>query len=188
MELINNKIGKCFFTIGDFEVGCYQNLHLKDSKYLGRFKTKDKYLCLLKIISKNLVKKETMKHEEEQIFFEECSDYIIGDVFFIDDINIENNLDNLKCINDFISTKENIIVINLETNKELECFTYFSNIGYLGEELKSIIGIINEYKEEQKLETKKKLIELDMILNGKNVHEFINELKDLKDKKDSHKK
>ena len=39
----------------------------------------------------------------------------------------KNKLDNLKCINTNTSTKENIIVENIENNEELECFTYFSN-------------------------------------------------------------
>ena len=182
MEYNNINNGKYFFTIGGFEVGCFQNLHLKDSKYIGRFKTKDKYLAFLFLFNVWIYHKKTFKYEIDFAFFDKYSDYIIGDVFFIEDNNIEDKLDKLKCLGDS-TIKENIIVINLETNEELECFTYFKNCKDLEENAKFAKNIVNEYTIEEKIKAMETIIKLDTLKGKDNsMSEFFIKLQELKEK------
>jgi len=172
---INN--GKYFFTIGSFEKGGFQNSNLKDSKYIGRFKTKEKELALLDFLSVDLMNKKLLKYKIDFAFFDKFSDYIIGDVFFIEDKAIESKLDDLKNS----SIKENIITINLENQEELECFTYFRNFRNFKEEIKLYNKTVNEYLISEKIKAMETIIKLDT-LKGKNnsMSNFFIQLQELK--------
>ena len=196
----DNIKGKYFFTFGSFEKDGFQNSHLKNSKYIGRFKTKDKYLGLLFLLETRIYHKKTFKYEVDIAFFDKYSDFIIGDVFFIEDDSIENKLDNLKCIINNSSIKENIIVTNLETstsffnnnkssfvdgekkiNEELKCFTYFSNFNFLEDVLELAKDIVNEYTIEEKIKALETIAKLDA-LKGKDssMSEFFIKMQELK--------
>jgi len=176
----NNKNGKYFFTIGGFEKNGFRNSKLKDSKYIGRFKTKDKYLGLLFLFDLWIYHKKSFKYEIDLVFFNKYSDFIIGDVFFIEDNNIENKLDDLQCLGDS-TIKENIIVINLETNEELECFTYFFNCKNLEDILKLAKDIVNEYTIEEKIKALEVIIKLDALKGKDNsMSEFFIKMQELK--------
>ena len=185
MELKDNKDnsnGKYFFTIGSFEKNGFQNGKLKDSKYIGRFKTKDKYLGLLFLFDLWIYHKKSFKYEIDLAFFNKYSDFIIGDVFFIEDDSIENKLDKLSSLHRDSSIKENIIVINLETNEELKCFTYFSNCkNSIEKELEFVKDIVNEYTVEEKIKALEVIIKLDALKGKDNsMSEFFIKMQELK--------
>jgi len=89
----NEVIGKYYFTVGSFEKDGFRNSNLKDSQYIGRFKTKLKYLGLLDTFDITLIHKKTLKYEEDMEFYKRYGDYIIGDVFFIKNEEILYTLD-----------------------------------------------------------------------------------------------
>ena len=185
MELKDKKSnnGKYFFTIGSFEVGGFRNSNLKDSKYIGRFKTKNKELAFLGMLSVNLMNKKLLKYEIDFAFFDKYGDFIIGDVFFIEDNNIENKLDKLSNLSSNYLIKENIIVINLENNEELECFTYFKNFNDFEEIIKKYKDVVNEYTIDEKIKAMETIIKLDTLKGKDNsMSEFFIKLQELKEK------
>jgi hypothetical protein len=179
MELINN--GKYFFVIGSFEKHSFQNSILKDSKYLGRFKTKNKYLGLLHMLGVNLIHKKTLKNLDVLKFYNEISDFIIGDVFYIKESEIFDELDKIKCMEKKYFIKENIVVINQETEEQIECFTYFLNCNDLVVALENAKNIVNEYTIDEKIEAFETIIKMDILQGDDTKEEWFAKLQKMKD-------
>jgi hypothetical protein len=102
--------GKIFFTIGGYEINGFQNKHLEHCKYMGRFKTKEKYLAALFLFNVWLYNNDNLISEVDFEFFKKYSDYIIVDVFFIEDERIINTLD-------LLGTKSMEVIIKMEQLK-----------------------------------------------------------------------
>jgi len=176
-----NDNGKYFFTIGSFEKNGFQNGILKDSEYVGRFKTENKYLGVLDMFGIYVYTKKTFKYETDLAFFDTYKDYIIGDVFLIKDCDILKELDKLKNLNINYSLKEKITVINQETGEEIECFTYFKNCNDLEEEIEVAKSVVNEYTTEEKIKALEVIIKLNSLKGKDKMSEWFVKLQKLKD-------
>jgi len=180
--------GKYFFTIGSFEKDGYQSSHLDSAQYIGRVKTKNKYLCFLQLLGTTLVEKKTLNKKLDLEFFKKYSDYIIGDLYYIEDIENIKKLDELHSIEYNVSYKKNIKVVfqdiklKKKNNKELESFTYFYNTNNLETELLNVSkDTINEYTEEMKISAKETLIMLDMHKGDDTKEEWFKKLEKMKE-------
>ena len=177
----NTISGKYFFTIGSFEQNGFQHSHVENCKYMGRFKTKDKYLAVLYLFNVWLYTKKTFRYEVDLAFFDKYNDYIIGDVFFIEDNEVLEKLEKLKSVYRKFSIKENIIAANQETNEELECFTYFRNCDDLEEQIEHAKCTINEYTIEEKIKALEVIIQLDNLKGKDTMGDFFQKMQKLKD-------
>jgi len=169
--------GKYLFTIGGLEKDCYRNINLEDSKYLGRFKTLNKYLVALFIFDVYMYSKETLNDEVDLEFFKKYSDYITGDVFYIEK---EEIWDKLECINIKKSVKKIINVQNIKTNEKIKTICYFNNTNNLEESIKNALKIINEYSIDDKIKAQEVLFEMGVIKGDKSMEEFFEKIDKLK--------
>jgi len=177
----NNMNGEYFFTIGSFEKNGFQHNHVENCKYIGRFKTKNKYLAVLYLFNVWLYTKKTFSYEVDLAFFDKYSDHIIGDVFFIEDNEVLEKLDKVQAVAKNQMLKENIVVTNQETSEELECFTYFRNCDDLEEQIEHAKCTINEYTIEEKIKALEVIIQLDNLKGKDTMGDFFQKMQKLKD-------
>jgi len=168
--------GDYCFLVGGFEQHCFQNCHLKDSTYMGRVTTKEKYLGLRFLFDMWLYTENCYKDEVVIAFIEKYKQNITGDLYVIDNQSIVDKLDSLKGK----ESKEKQKIKIIHNNKEIEANTYFRIPDNFEEELKLSSGIINEYSQEDKVKAMEVLIQLQT-LKGKaskvDYFELLNKLK-----------
>lgn len=169
-----------YFIIGSHEKSCFQNKNLEDSKYIGRGKSEDKFLAILNMFSVELFTKNTLKDEISKVFFDKYKENIIGDVYLIEDEEVQIELDSLRQVKEKITIKRKIIIENIETKEKIEAITYFSNIENLKEELEYSENIIKEYLKEEKISAFERIILIENIKNTDSKEELFNELEKIK--------
>jgi len=169
--------GDYYFLVGGFEQHCFQNCHVKNSTYIGRATTKEKYLGLRFLFNMWLYTENCYEDEVVIAFIKEYKQNITGDLYVIDNQSIIDKLDEVYNVNiDMIKQKIKII----HDNKEIEAYTYFRICDSFEEQLKLSSGIINEYSQEDKVKAMEVLIQLQT-LKGKasevDYFELLNKLK-----------
>ena len=172
-----------YFIIGSFEKGGFQNSNIGNSKYLGRAKTKDKYIALMDILSVDLFDKTEVSNEVDKIFFEKYKDNITGDLYFIEDKKIINKLDYLQEVEEGETYKNEIIVKNIKTNEEIKVICFFSN-QTLEKGVKNIQDIVNEYSNEEKIKALERVILMQQHKGKETMTEWVNKLNKLKEEND----
>lgn len=170
-----------YFTIGSLEHDGFQSKYFEKAKYLGRAKTKKKYLAILSMLNVNLINNKTLNNEVDLGFFEEHKDNIIGDLYFVEDNNIIENVDYLQQVEEKIMIKEKITIINISKNEEIEAMAYFRNLDSLEEKIKYSIDVINEYSKEEKIKTLETIIMMQKIKGTDSMVDWLGKLKKLQE-------
>jgi len=170
--------GDYYFLVGGFEQHCFQNCHVKNSSYIGRATTKEKYLGLKYLFDMWLYTENCYNDEVVISFIEEYKQNITGDLYLVDNQSIVEKLDCLT--NSDFKPKQKQKIKVMYDNKEIEAYTYFRICDSFEEELKLSSGIINEYSQEDKIKAMEVLIQLQT-LKGKtskvDYFELLNKLK-----------
>lgn len=148
-----------YFILGRYEKNAIHENILENEKYLGRAKTKDKYVYILTALHTILSK--TLEYQN-----------IKGDLFYIDNNKNINHIEEKLSVNEGVNKKEKIIVIDKDGN-EIEAYTYFST--HTEEKIKKLgSDIIDEYTDDMKLEHKERMLLLNGYSKG-NIKSLINE-------------
>ena len=152
-----------YFFIGSYEKGGFQNENLKDSKYIGRAKTKDKYLALSNAFGISIYNDDNLKEETNIVFYQRNKDNINGDLYFIDNDEIIKELDVLHSIEDGYPKK--IIKVLNNDNKVIECITFFSKLedNRFERVLELSNKVVNEYNLDSKIKTAETVYMFDQI-------------------------
>jgi hypothetical protein len=171
-----------YFFIGSFEKGGFQNSNIGNSKYLGRAKTKGKYIALMDILSVDIFDKSEIGNESDKIFFNKYKDNITGDLYFIDNNKIIDKLDYISEIEEKESYKNKIVVIDLESKKEIEAICLFRN-KKINKGIENT-ELVNEYSNEEKIKAIERVILMQQHKGKDTIEEWTNKLNKLKEEND----
>ena len=171
-----------YFFIGSYEKGGFQNGNLKDSKYMGRVKTKDKYLALSNAFGIEIYNDDNLEEEENKVFYQRNKDNINGDLYFIESESVIQKLDKLHSINKGHPKKE--IKILDKNNNIIQCIVYFAKLNDKNFEkvLKRSNKAVNEYNLDSKIKTAETVYMFDQIKGEVSNADIIKDIKQENDK------
>jgi hypothetical protein len=169
-----------YFFIGSYEKGGFQNENLGDSKYLGRAKTKDKYLAFSNAFGVEIYNNDNLKEEVNKVFYKRNKDNINGDLYFIDNNDIILELDRLHSINED-NPKKMVQILNSENNI-IDSIIYFAKLDddNIKKVLKRSNKVVNEYNLDNKIKTAETVYMFDKIKGDLSNKDLITEIKDNK--------
>ena len=170
-----------YFFIGSYEKGGFQNENLSDSKYIGRAKTKDKYLAFSNAFGVEIYNNDNLKEEVNKVFYKRNKDNINGDLYFIDNNDIILELDRLHSINED-NPKKMVQILNSENNI-IDSIIYFAKLDddNIKKVLKRSNKVVNEYNLDNKIKTAETVYMFDKIKGNLSNKDLISEIKDNKD-------
>ena len=171
-----------YFFIGSYEKGGFQNENLKDSKYIGRAKTKNKYLALLNILNVSLFGEEQISNKIDKAFYEKYKDNITGDLYFIDDAKVIKTIFNTKEINNKVNKINEIEIYLLNNGEEMKVKSFFRNKTI--KEATENSEPVNEYTKEEKIKALEKVFLMNRMKGEVETSEWIEKLNKLKEEND----
>jgi len=171
-----------YFFIGSYEKGGFQNSNLGDSKYIGRVKTKDKYLAFSNAFGVEIYNDDSLVEEPNKVFYQRNKDNINGDLYLIDNNDIILELDRLHSINKG-NPKKMVKILNSENNI-IDAMVYFAKLDdrSFKKVLKRSNKVVNEYNLDSKIKTAETVYMFDQIKGEISNKDIIEELKEENDK------